>query len=122
MKTILIAEDNDTNLKFYHIILKHRDIEILDARNGKEAVEICRRNPKISLVLMDIRMPIMGGEEAAILIKEINPNIIIISQTAYIAYGKVQSENEKYFDHFITKPINLEILNELMEKYSYDEN
>jgi CheY-like chemotaxis protein len=122
MKTILIAEDNAYNFRMYPIILKDLGINILHALNGKEAIEITTSNPEISLILMDMNMPEMSGEEAAVIIKEAYSNIPIISITAYTVMGKVNDENRKYFCEFITKPFNVNNLKEIVRKYLSDEN
>jgi CheY-like chemotaxis protein len=56
----------------------------LRALNGKEAVDICKKNI-IDLVLMDIKMPVMDGFEATGLIKKFKPDLKIIAQTAFIS-------------------------------------
>ncbi|HAN78604.1 MAG TPA: hybrid sensor histidine kinase/response regulator, partial [Bacteroidales bacterium] len=55
----------------------------IHAKNGKETVDICKANPDITVILMDIKMPIMDGHTAAQLIKEFQPNLPIIAQSAY---------------------------------------
>jgi len=117
MKTILIAEDNDLNFGLFCRILEDMDITILHACNGKEAVEICRDTPDISLILMDIQMPEMNGEDAAVLIRKFNLDVPIISQTAYDVTGMVSEGNKWCFSEFITKPLNISYLKELVCKY-----
>jgi CheY-like chemotaxis protein len=122
MKKILIAEDNDINYKLYTIILENFEVEIIRAVNGIETVELSNLNPDISLILMDIKMPLMGGEEAAVLIKKSHPNIPIISTTAYQYMWKVSEENKKYFSGFISKPFKIEEFKKIIKKYCFDEN
>lgn len=82
-KTILIAEDIESNFKLLKYFLSGTNIEILRAVNGKEAVKKYLSNRNIDLVLMDIKMPVMDGFSAAKLIREANSSIPIIAQTAY---------------------------------------
>lgn len=114
---ILIAEDDLTSFMFLERVLRTK-FTILHAENGAEAVEICSKTPDISLVLMDIKMPIMNGYDATIQIKKIRPDVPIIAQTAY-AFGE---EKEKILlsgcDDFITKPIAIKKLLEAIEKYT----
>jgi CheY-like chemotaxis protein len=73
------------------------------------AIDICRKNPDIKLVLMDIKMPIMDGHEAAKEIRSFNPDVPIIAQTAYA----LDCEIKKYgsvFNDYLTKPIDEELL------------
>jgi len=82
-KTILIAEDIESNFKLLKYFLSGTNIEILRAVNGKEAIEKCLSDRNIDLVLMDIKMPVMDGFSAVKLIREANSVIPIIAQTAY---------------------------------------
>ena len=69
-KTLLIAEDEETNFLFVEIALSGMGIKIIRARDGKEAIEKCRENPHIDMGLIDIKMPVMNGIDAAIAIKK----------------------------------------------------
>src|SRR5690606_27717346 len=69
-KTILVAEDEETNYILVEEILRNFNSFPLWVKDGKRAVEICRTNPDIDLVLMDVKMPIMDGYSATLLIKE----------------------------------------------------
>ena len=82
-KTILVAEDIDSNFKLLTYFLSGSNIEILRAMNGKEAFEKCLSNRQIDLVLMDIKMPEMDGYTAVKLIRDANITIPIVAQTAY---------------------------------------
>jgi CheY-like chemotaxis protein len=81
--TLLIAEDEDFNFILLKETLLGTGINIIRALNGFEAVELCKSNPNIDLVLMDIKMPVMGGYEATRLIKKHRPDLYILAQTAY---------------------------------------
>jgi len=112
-KTILVAEDDEMNFNFIKIILE-KSYNLLRASNGQQAVDIIEGGTHVDCILMDIRMPILNGTEAAKLIKRIRPDVHIIAQTAY-----TQIEDEEYFsktsfDDYILKPINPESLNELL--------
>ena len=117
-KTILIVDDEDTNVEYIFLILKKKfeGINILIANDGCVAVEICKNHDYINLVLMDIRMPLMSGIEAAKIIKSLKNNLSIISTTAYCNTEKNISNNI-IFDDFIVKPINKDILIQTIQKY-----
>ncbi len=115
--TILIAEDEEYNFLYLEELLNNTDIQIIHTKDGKETVEYCRQNPIIDLILMDIKMPIMTGHEAAKQIKDFRPDLIIIAQSAYA----LEHERVKYsgtaFDDYITKPINKDKLKQILTKY-----
>ncbi|MFH1161160.1 MAG: response regulator [bacterium] len=83
--TILVAEDDEMNFSYIEIILRRYGYNIIHANNGFEAVEICKENPTIDLVLMDMMMPIMNGHEATYYIHQLRPDLPIIAQTAYLS-------------------------------------
>ena len=113
---ILIAEDDNINFLLFQKIMKAKQFKIIRAVNGLEAVEICLKNPNIDLVLMDIKMPIMNGFEALEKIKEIRPELIVIAQTAYSSSDDEERIFKAGFHNYITKPINREILFEMVEE------
>ena len=82
-KTILVAEDEETNFILIESLLARTNATIIRAANGREAVELFQQNKKTDLILMDIRMPEMDGVEASKAILELNSNALIIAQTAY---------------------------------------
>lgn len=85
-------------------------------KNGKEAIEIFTSNPQVDLILMDIKMPVMDGHEAAIMIKSIKPELPIVAQSAYaMEYERVKYEG--VFDDYLTKPINRQTLSDILSKY-----
>lgn len=116
-KTILIAEDEESNYKFLEMLLKNKGIIILRAENGFEAIEIAKGTEPIDLILMDIKMPGMNGLEATSKIKEIKPDIPIIIQTAYAMQNDENESLNAGCDDYIAKPIKKEKLISLLEKW-----
>jgi signal transduction histidine kinase len=102
---ILIAEDEKNNFLFIKELLKPIAKTILHAQNGEQAIELFQNNSGIDLILMDIKMPIMDGMEAARLIRSMNSHIPIIAQTAFTSLEKEIISNTN-FDGYISKPIN----------------
>ncbi len=118
--TILIAEDEEVNFLFLEILLIDKlrvPCKILHAIDGVEAVEMCKDNPGIDLVLMDIKMPKMNGYDATIEIKKISPDLPIVAQTAYSTREDMKKAKDAGCDEFITKPINKDVLNKIIGKY-----
>jgi len=118
--SILIVEDEEVNYLFIETLLEDEieiNCEIFHAKHGQEAVEMCKENKEISFVLMDIKMPIMNGFEATKLIKEFRPNLPIVAQTAYTSKEDKEKALTAGCDDFISKPIDEDKLNEIVNKY-----
>jgi signal transduction histidine kinase/CheY-like chemotaxis protein len=114
---ILIAEDDETSEMLITIDVDKFGKEILKARNGFEAVEVCRNNPDIDLILMDIQMPVMNGYEATRQIRQFNKDVVIIAQTAFGLSGDREKAVEAGCNDYISKPINKDELLALIQKY-----
>jgi signal transduction histidine kinase/CheY-like chemotaxis protein len=113
-KIILVAEDDSVNFMLIRNFLSALDVVLLRAVNGKEAVDICL-SENVDLVLMDIKMPVMDGFTAIKIIRESNPDQIIIAQTAYT--NDRQTALDKGCNDFIAKPFGkVQILN-LVKSY-----
>ncbi|MBN2891404.1 MAG: response regulator [Bacteroidales bacterium] len=115
-RTVLVAEDEEYNFLFIEELLIDLDLKLIHAKDGQETVEIFKTNPKIDLILMDIKMPIMNGHEAAKIIKKLKPDLPIIAQSAY-ALEHERAKFEEIFDDYLTKPINEKDLIEIVTKY-----
>ena len=118
-KTILIAEDQDSNYQLLEELLSELNINIIRAFNGIEAVEICK-NQLVDLILMDIKMPKMDGYKATKLIKEFLPKIPIIAQTAYAMNEEKEKALKAGCDSYLTKPFKKGDLIAVINKYIED--
>jgi two-component system, sensor histidine kinase and response regulator len=116
---ILVVEDEQSNRFFIQVILKKQGYKVLVAENGREAVDICRKHPEISLVLMDLKMPVMSGYEATREIKSFRKDLLIIAITAYAMSGDERKAFESGCDDFIPKPVNVDGLMRKMEKFGF---
>ncbi|MBV5314044.1 MAG: response regulator [Prolixibacteraceae bacterium] len=114
---ILIAEDDEISEKLVEIAVKILSREIVKVRTGVEAVLACIENPDIDLILMDIRMPEMGGFDATRQIREFNKEVVIIAQTAYGQSDEREKAIAAGCNDYIAKPIKKEELLALMQKY-----
>jgi CheY-like chemotaxis protein len=109
-KSILIADDELHNFIIIEKALQKTNIQIFHAKNGTEAVKIFQKNPAINLILMDIRMPEMGGLEATKFIRSVNRNIPIIAFTAYALSDDEAIALEFGCDDYISKPVRPDYL------------
>ena len=114
---MLIAEDDETSEMLLYIDVKTYCKEILKARTGVEVVKICRDNPDIDLILMDIQMPDLNGLEATRQIRQFNKGVVIIAQTAFGLSGDREKAIEAGCNDYISKPINKDELLSLIQKY-----
>jgi CheY-like chemotaxis protein len=99
------------------IVIKMLGKEIIKVKTGVEAVEACRKNPDVDLVLMDIQMPEMDGYEATRQIRQFNKDVIIIAQTAYGLAGDREKSIEAGCNDYISKPIGKDKLQAIVQKY-----
>lgn len=113
---ILIVEDDQTSEIIISRAVRSICKEILNARNGQDAVEACRNTADIDLVLMDIQLPFMDGYEATRQIRQFNKSVIIIAQTAYALTGDKEKSIEAGCNDYISKPINKDLLLMLIKK------
>jgi hypothetical protein len=113
---ILIAEDDEMSIILITRFVKIFCQEVLIARTGVEAVEACRNNPDIDLVLMDIRMPKMDGYEATRKIRQFNKDVVIIAQTASALNGDRENAIEAGCSDYISKPFGPALLTEIIVK------
>lgn len=105
-KTVLIAEDVESNFEYLETILKKTNVNILWARDGHEAVNYCKENQDLDLVLMDIRMPVLNGYDATKKIKEIRKDLPVVIQTAYALESDLEKIRQLDCEDIITKPIS----------------
>lgn len=118
--TILIVEDEEVNYLYLETMLEDvicLDCKIIHAKNGKEAVEICKENNVIDLVLMDLKMPVMNGFEATKQVKELYPKLPVIALTAYSTEKEREQSIEAGCDDFISKPLPLDVIKNMLKKY-----
>ena len=118
--TILIAEDEEVNYLYLHTLIKdvfNLNCNLIHAKNGQEAIDICKSNTTIDFILMDLKMPVLSGYKAATEIKKVRPTIPIIAQTAYSTKQEQQKAIAAGCTDFISKPISKDELFKLLNKF-----
>jgi len=105
-KKILVVEDDEANTLLINELLSNTKSTNYFAISAKEALSKLYENPDIDLVLMDIQLPDINGYELTTQLKSINPNIIIIAQTAYAAEADKARALAVGCSGFIAKPID----------------
>lgn len=107
VKTVLIVEDNELNMKLFHDLLEAHGYRILQTKDGMEALRLARLH-KPDLILMDIQLPGLDGYEATRRIKA-NPalrQIPIIAVTSYALSGDDVKALAAGCDAYVTKPFS----------------
>lgn len=119
-KTVLLVEDEEMNAIYIKELLQDMNgigFNIIHVRSGKDAVDECRENQKIDVVLMDIKLPQLDGYTATAQIKQFLPDVPIIAQTAYSTNEDKEKAMTAGCDEFISKPINKENFFALLNKH-----
>jgi PAS domain S-box-containing protein len=118
VQKILIAEDEEINFLYLEAILtdySEDEFSIVHAKNGQEAVEQIQKTSDFDIILMDIKMPVMDGFEATKRIKQLQPGIPIIAQTAYTTQEDKDKALASGCNAFISKPINTKELFQIIK-------
>lgn len=116
-KLVLIAEDEMANSMYLEAVLKLMGTKMIFAKNGLEAVELCKTNKDISLVLMDIKMPEMDGLTATRIIKSFRNKLPIIATTAFTLSSDREKCLEAGCNNYLAKPIKKDQLITMMNEY-----
>jgi two-component system, cell cycle response regulator DivK len=118
-KTILLVEDQKYNLLVLRKMIERMGISVIQAENGQEAVDICKGDDELDLVLMDLKMPVMDGFHAMVEIKKLRPGIRVVAETAYALAGDDRRILAAGFDDYLPKPITRESLEAAIERNSF---
>jgi CheY-like chemotaxis protein len=105
-KKALVVEDDPSAAFLLSEILKHTSMQVETVNSGLEAVEKCKTDPDIDVVLLDLQIPGISGFEAATQIKQIRKDLPIIAQSAYALIEEKERALEAGCDAHISKPIN----------------
>jgi signal transduction histidine kinase/ligand-binding sensor domain-containing protein/CheY-like chemotaxis protein len=116
-KSILVAEDEDSNYLLIEAILKDTGVKLIHVSDGVELLEKINDGVPFDLVLLDLKMPRMGGINAVKIIRESNKDVPVIVQTAYDQTNHREQCQESGCNEFLVKPLRkIELLN-VVSKY-----
>ena len=116
--TLLIAEDEAYNMLYINELFSNSNYKIIEATNGAEAIELALAHPEIDMVFMDIKMPLINGNDAMLKIKNKKPNLPIIALSAFAMESDKENALNNGFDAYLTKPIDRKQLFELIERFT----
>lgn len=120
-KTVLIVEDNELNMKLFNDLLEANGCATLQARNGKEAMDLVRAHIP-DLILMDIQLPEVSGLEVTRWIKD-DPDLLhipIIAITAFAMRGDEEKIRQGGCEAYLSKPISVVKFLETVRAYLKD--
>lgn len=115
---LLVVDDVEENIKLLQAALKDYDFDIQTASNGQEAIDKLK-NIHVDLILMDLRMPVMNGYEAATYIKNDKnmKNIPLVALTASVMGKDIEKVKQYKFDGYLRKPVILDDLITELSKF-----
>lgn len=116
-KQILVAEDDEMSFLLIKTYLEDTNLEIIYAENGEEAITKLKENPLISIILMDLKMPVLDGLTATKRIRQFNKAIPIIAQTAFALLGDKDTALKAGCTDYLSKPIKKHQLHQVLEKH-----
>ena len=107
-KTILIVEDNELNMKLFHDLLDAHGYNVLQTRNGMDALSIAREHHP-DLIIMDIQLPEVSGLEVTKWIKDDDDlhDIPVVAVTAFAMKGDEERIRNGGCEAYIAKPISI---------------
>jgi CheY-like chemotaxis protein len=123
IKTILVVEDNELNMKLVKGLIKIGKYRMLEAIDGESGIQLAREQ-RPDLVLMDIQLPGMDGLSATKIIKE-DPSlkdIPVVALTSYAMQGDEEKALEAGCSGYIAKPIDTRKFLETISQYLKDNN
>jgi two-component system, cell cycle response regulator DivK len=120
-KTVLVVEDNELNMKLFHDLLEANGYNIVQTRNGLEAIDLAREHHP-DLILMDIQLPEVSGLEVTKWIKEDDElrSIPVIAVTAFAMKGDEERIRQGGCEAYLSKPISVTKFLETVKTYIGD--
>lgn len=105
--TILVVEDDDNLRELLKTMLEAHDFKVLTATDGLDAVEVFTKNKEsIGVVLSDLGLPYLGGWDAFLKMKKINPEVKGILASGYFHPNVKEEIIKSGAENFIQKPYN----------------
>jgi CheY-like chemotaxis protein len=114
---VLIADDEETNSLLLERMLRKEGLEMLVVSDGQQCVDVCKSNPLISMILMDLKMPILDGFEATKMIKAFRPDLPIIALSAFALSGDERKALAAGCNEYMTKPLRKDLVMRKLRQY-----
>ena len=119
--TVLLAEDDPAHQHKTRVLLEECGCRVVEAMDGEEAVSLAA-SIRVDLLMLDLKMPLLDGYEAARRIRGLNgmDKVPLVAYTADYSYSLTEGAIEAGFDEYIVKPVDVEKMRELLERYFPD--
>jgi two-component system, cell cycle response regulator DivK len=119
MSTVLIVEDNEKNMKLVRDVLQHKGYKVLEAVNATAGLKLAS-DERPDLILMDIQLPDINGIAALKMIRK--DERIARTPVVAVSASAMPDEQQKIvasgFDGYVTKPINMKLFLETVERFA----
>ena len=102
---VLVAENDWANMTYYKIIIEAASFKFIPASNNQEALDICMKNPSISIILWNASNLDLDNYNFLGKIKELKPGLPVISISTFSNYEETAAPSENRFDGYLTKPV-----------------
>ena len=117
VETILLVDDEEAVTSVSKDMLEVLGYSVLIARSGQEAVDIYKKHhDAIDLVILDVVMPDMGGEETLARLKSIKPSVVVTLSSGYSLDGQVTKIMQQGCKTFIQKPFTINVLSQKLRE------
>lgn len=115
-KNILVVEDDEMSARYLIELLDDAGANVIHVDNATDAIFAAHNNKNIDLILMDIQLPDMNGWQATRILKRVKKDIPVIVQSAFALESHILKSYEAGCDFFISKPIDSDMLFEMIGK------
>lgn len=119
---LLVVDDVESNRALISAMLDEDDVEVIEAENGKQALEVLRAEPDVGMVFMDCQMPLMGGLEATTKIRQGEAgqhysDMPIVALTAAAMEGEKQACLDAGMNDYMAKPFEMKQLFSMVDTF-----
>ncbi|HMM12666.1 MAG TPA: response regulator [Bacteroidales bacterium] len=114
---ILVVEDDLQNYQLIEFVAGKNNIEVYWAKNGLESIELCKQHDDFSLILMDVKMPLMDGFEATRKIRVLRPEVPIVMITGFVNQDSLRMAVAAGCNDYLSKPMGISQLTAVFRKW-----
>jgi two-component system cell cycle response regulator DivK len=119
---LLVVEDVFQNFSYVEAVASKSGIKVYHAKNGIEAIRICRETPELNMILMDAMMPEMDGFTATREIKLFRPDIPVVMLTAFVNHNSISQAVAAGCNDYLSKPLGKTELIATLRKWLFVKN